>query len=156
MGASREEVVPDAAGGLDARENMGEPGQHPGDDEDYQFDFLEALKDLLELLVLLEEEGKHHVANDTAEGANVFGEEVPEVGLACLLHEVVALVVAEEHDEDRGHVVEPLNVLQLLILCKETVENLQYVLLSFLANYHDEYRWNLVISSKVFIEESER
>lgn len=132
VGAGAEEVVPDAAGGLDAGEDVCEPGQHPGDDEDDQVHLPEALKDLFELLVSPEQQREHHVADLAAQSADVVGQEVPEVGLACLFEQVVALVVAEQHDEDRGHVMEPLDVLQLLVLTKKTVQDPQYVLLPFL------------------------
>lgn len=60
VGTSAQQIVPYAAGGLHARKDMGEPGQHPGDDEDYQVHLLKTFKDLLELLILVVEQREHH------------------------------------------------------------------------------------------------
>ena len=71
MRARAENVVPDPADGLHAWKNMGEPGQHPGNNEDDQINLLEALKYLIELRVFLAEKGQDHLTDQNAKSANI-------------------------------------------------------------------------------------
>lgn len=145
VGASAEQVVPDPADGLDAGEDVGEPSEDPGDDEGDEPHLLEALEYLLEVPVLLGEQFEDQVADDGAQRSDILGEEVFEVGLSCLLHHVVAGVIAKQDEEDRGNVVEPLDVPQPFVLREETVQDLQHVPLLLLPELGWTYRWNLVI-----------
>ncbi len=156
VGAGAEEVVPDAADGLDAGEDVGEPGEHPGDDEGHHPHLREALQDLPQLPVPALEELEEEAAEEGAGGGDVLGEEVAEVGGACPLHHVVAGAVAEEDEEDGGDVVEALDVPELPVLAEEAVQDLQHVPLLLRPTYPSTYRWNLVMFSKVFMLASDR
>lgn len=66
-----------------------------------------------------------------AELADILGEVISKVSLACLLHHVIARTAAEDDQEDRRNVMEPLNVLQPSILGEEAVQDLEDISLPF-------------------------
>lgn len=127
MRAGAEDVVPHASDGLDAGEDMGEPGEHPRDDEGQQLHLGEALKDALKLAVPPDQQLKQDLADVVADFADILGEVVPEVGPAGLLHHVVAGTAAEDDQEDGGDIVEALDVLQPCVLGEEAIEDLEDV-----------------------------
>lgn len=51
------DIVPNSADSFYAREDMGEPGQDPRDDENDQIDLPEALENLIELWIFFYEHG---------------------------------------------------------------------------------------------------
>ena len=127
MRAGAEDVVPHASDGLDAGEDMREPGEHPRDDEGEQLHFGKALEDALKLAVLFDQQLKQELAGLMAQFADIFGEVISEVGLAGLLHHVVAGTAAEDDQEDGCDIVEALDILEPRIFGEEAVEDFEDV-----------------------------
>lgn len=125
MRTGAEDVVPHAPDGFDAGEDMGEPGEDPRDDKGKQLHFSKALEDALKMAVLFDQQLKQELACLVAQFADILGEVVPEVGLACLLHHVVAGTASEDDQEDGGDIVEALDVLESRVLGEEAVEDFE-------------------------------
>ncbi len=148
---SAQQIVPNAGDGLRAGKDMREPGENPRYNEHQQFHLSEALENLAELGISGEEQLQNQLTDRPAHRADVLRQKIPKIGLSGSLHHVVPGVVAEKNDEYRCDVVETLNVSEVGIFGEEAIEDLEHVALLLLAEWHREYRWNLVILSKIFI-----
>lgn len=89
---------------------MGEPGKDPGYYKDQQSTLFKAVKNLTKLGILAHDQIQDQFADYHTDVAHIVLEIIVEVDVTCLLHHVVADVVAEYGQEDRGHVVEALDV----------------------------------------------
>lgn len=65
------------------------------------------------------------------EFADILCQVISEVRLACLLHHVIARTAAEDDQEDRGDIMEPLDVLKSCIFGEEAIQDLEDVSLPF-------------------------
>lgn len=95
MGPRAQQVVPNAADGLDAGEVVGEPSEDPGQNEDQELSLLVGGVYLMELRVF----GRDDFEDDLTDGHSDFSEleaqEIIEVSPSCFLHQVVARAVAK-------------------------------------------------------------
>jgi hypothetical protein len=75
---------------------MRKPGKHPRNNKDQQFTLLEALKNLTKLRILPHDQIQDQFTDHHTDMTHIVLEIIVEVDVTCLLHHVVADVVAED------------------------------------------------------------
>jgi hypothetical protein len=94
--------------------------------------------------------------HDFADVAHVVFQKIMEVYSASFSHHIIAHIVAVENQKDRSDVMEALNIFQIFVFGKKIIQDAQYCLLFLASELILGYRWNLVMVSKVFIDDNDR
>lgn len=111
---------------------MSKPRKNPRNDEDQHSCFDKAFEYLLILWIFFLQESQDKVTDVHAQSSNILGEEIFKIGGSSLLHEVVSSTVAEKYQKYGSNVVKSLDISQFLMLCEETVQDVEDISLPLL------------------------
>ncbi len=110
---------------------MSKPRENPRNNENKEFRLFEAGEYFLKILILFNYQIKNNLTQNNADMANIELEEIIEINFSGLFHHIVSNVISKDCQENRGHIMESLNIPKFGIVTKEVIQYHENIILSF-------------------------